>query len=110
MSRWIASRQNRNGWLTPIHWSHSLMNDALWQPVNQVPLTQLYRSFTAWATDAGIRNIPARNTLKANLINLGFAVRRTAEHSSVVFGLTTAFGLTTVGPSFPAWPVPGQAK
>ena len=59
-------------------------------PSGQVPLSDFYSAFTPWATSAGIKNIPARNMLKANLVNLGYAVRHTNSHSSVVFGLELA--------------------
>jgi len=53
----------------------------------QVPLSEFYNIFTQWAVEAGIKHVPARNTLRANLLNLGYDVRHTKLHSSVVFGL-----------------------
>jgi putative DNA primase/helicase len=54
---------------------------------NHIPLTDFYIAFTQWAAEAGIRNVPARNTLRANLSNLGYPVRHTKHNSSEVFGL-----------------------
>ena len=57
---------------------------------SQIQLRDFYREFQEWAEECGIKNIPARNTLKANLINLGYSVKRTMYSSSVVFGLRIA--------------------
>ena len=56
-------------------------------PAGRIALTTFYDLFTQWAAGAGIRNIPARNTLKANLTSLGYTVRHTKHASSVVDGL-----------------------
>jgi len=51
-----------------------------------VPTRAFYRYFQEWAEEAGIRNVPARNTIKRNLENLGYRVSHTRE-GSVVFGI-----------------------
>ena len=45
-----------------------------------------YRDFRKWAEEAGIRNVPARNTVKRNLENLGYRVAHTRA-GSTVFGI-----------------------
>jgi P4 family phage/plasmid primase-like protien len=52
----------------------------------RVPTSAFYRHFREWAEEAGIRNIPARNTVKRNLENLGYRVGH-AREGSVVFGI-----------------------
>jgi phage/plasmid-associated DNA primase len=52
----------------------------------RMPTSAFYRLFREWAEEAGIRNIPARNTIKRNLENLGYRVSHTRE-GSVVFGI-----------------------
>ena len=47
-------------------------------------LSDFYRMFTQWAGQCGIRSIPARNTVKSNLENLGYKVQRTAAGNSVL--------------------------
>ena len=54
---------------------------------SRILVSDLYRAFTAWAEECGIKNVPARNTMKANLENLGYRVDRT-ERGSAVFGLS----------------------
>ena len=54
---------------------------------SRIMIAEFYRQFVAWAEESGIRSVPARNTMKANLINLGYRVDRT-EHGSAVFGLS----------------------
>ena len=52
----------------------------------RVPTSAFYRSFREWADEAGIRNIPARNTIKRNLENLGYRVDH-GKAGSTVFGI-----------------------
>jgi putative DNA primase/helicase len=52
----------------------------------RVPTSAFYRAFRQWAYEAGIRNIPARNTIKRNLENLGYRVAH-ASAGSVVHGI-----------------------
>lgn len=52
----------------------------------RVPTSAFYRSFREWADEAGIRNIPARNTIKRNLENLGYRVDH-GKAGSAVFGI-----------------------
>ena len=56
----------------------------------RVPLKAFYERFCEWAEECGVKSIPARNTLKANLINLGYAVHHTRSGSTV-------FGLSLIG-------------
>jgi P4 family phage/plasmid primase-like protien len=51
-----------------------------------VPTSAFYTRFREWAEEAGIRNIPARNTIKRNLENLGYRVAH-ASAGSVVHGI-----------------------
>lgn len=51
-----------------------------------MPTSAFYRAFRQWADEAGIRNIPARNTIKRNLENLGYRVDH-GNAGSTVFGI-----------------------
>ncbi|MBF0562323.1 MAG: hypothetical protein HQL37_09935 [Alphaproteobacteria bacterium] len=63
----------------------------------QVPLKAFYERFREWAEESGVKSVLARNTLKANLINLGYTVRHTKSGSTV-------FGLALFGSYFAADP------
>jgi putative DNA primase/helicase len=52
----------------------------------RMPTSAFYRAFRQWADEAGIRNIPARNTIKRNLENLGYRVDH-GNAGSTVFGI-----------------------
>ena len=51
---------------------------------SRVPLGEFYLLFRAWAEECGIRNIPARNTMKRNLENLHYRVEHSRAGSMVV--------------------------
>ncbi|MBL6864053.1 MAG: bifunctional DNA primase/polymerase [Rhodospirillales bacterium] len=54
-------------------------------------LKNFYFQFKFWAEGAGIRNIASRNTIKSNLENLGYEVRRRGD-GNAVFGLVVDGG------------------
>lgn len=51
-----------------------------------VPTSAFYARFREWAEEAGIRHVPARNTIKRNLENLGYRVAH-GNSGSVVHGI-----------------------
>ncbi|PHS79520.1 MAG: hypothetical protein COB59_01620 [Rhodospirillaceae bacterium] len=51
-----------------------------------VPIKALYEALKFWAEECGIRKIPTRNTVKANLEGLGYTVQR-RDAGNAVYGL-----------------------
>jgi putative DNA primase/helicase len=47
-------------------------------------LRDFYKAFKKWASEAGIRGIPQRNTIKANLEGLGYSIVHRSEGSTVM--------------------------
>ena len=56
------------------------------KPDARLATSVFYRQFRTWAEEAGIRNLPTRNTIKRNLENLGYRVAHT-NAGSTVFGI-----------------------
>ena len=50
------------------------------------PLKVLYKEFQDWAEESGIRGVPSKSIVKANLANLGYDVRK-QNTGQTVFGL-----------------------
>jgi P4 family phage/plasmid primase-like protien len=59
------------------------------QPSATMPLQGLYKQFEAWADECGVRSIPSRGKMKANLENLGYVVDH-SRYGTAVYGITTA--------------------
>ena len=59
------------------------------KPDARLATSTFYRQFREWAEEAGIRNVPTRNTIKRNLENLGYRVAHT-NAGSTVFGIEVA--------------------
>jgi phage/plasmid-associated DNA primase len=53
-------------------------------PTATWPLRDFYARYTQWAQEAGIKWVLQRNTLKSNLIHLGFRVTRISKGTAIV--------------------------
>jgi P4 family phage/plasmid primase-like protien len=87
----IDCREAHFAWLAQANPLSSFINEECQASESEYTLlAEFYSKFRLWADNSGIRNIASRNTIKSNLENLGYEVRRRSD-GNAVFGVVVVY-------------------